>query len=80
MPAIRAGDCVPSSVLIRQEGTAVGAKQDYLPDTASSHLRVAVSRGLAQSENPIVSYFNLFLVLQTACHDGILLLCVDFYS
>lgn len=40
MPAIRAGICVPSSVFIRPEETEVGAKRDYLADTASSHLLV----------------------------------------
>lgn len=76
MPAIRAGGCVPSSVFIRPENTAVGAKWDYLADTGrtTGHftkefpyawLCYCSSRGLAQSQKP----FCLILVFMVSASN-----------
>lgn len=78
MPAIRAGGCVPSSVFIRPENTAVGAKWDYLADTGrtTGHftkefpyawLCYCSSRGLAQSQKP----YCLILLFMVSASNGL---------
>lgn len=77
MPAIRAGGCVPSSVFIRPENTAVGAKWDYLADTGrtTGHftkefpyawLCYCSSWGLDQSQKPYCLIL-LFMVSASNC-------------